>query len=672
MSRIARVTALLLLASCVNPSDIDKPSELSLSVISGDFQSGAPGTELAAPLVARVEDNRGRPVSGQVVNFRVTSGGGSVFAGVAISGRDGIVREHWTLGFFGAQQLEVRAVDNATGAKITFAVFHATLLDVEPPLVFNVAATPPNPTDSTPFELTAFVSDSATGGSIITGATYTVDSGPPVPMFTQDSAFDSDMEAVRATVPGLSAGFYVLCVRGRDAGNNVSSPACIGVTVTALNTEIFVSPFGNDTNPGTTALPMRTIPAAVERAALTSPSRVNVAQGNYPDQVRLRDGVSLYGGYDPSTWVRTSFFHNTVIGPSPSDTAIAIEGDSVSGVTIDGFTIVAGSAGVISESAYGIVLRSSVVTINNNLIVVGNGGHGQDGNEGFAGENGVNGSPGLIGQGDGPAGIGGAGGFRMCLGDTLRGGAGGMGGATGANPGDSGRTGSGPGAGAGGAGGAGGEVGQFGSNGDNGQDGAAGAAGAGGASFGSVTFNRYNAAFGDNGTTGANGGNGGGGGGGGGQGGAGLVPGGGNGGGGGATGGCGGFGGGGGGGGGGSFAILVITSTVTVTNDTIQSRNGGFGGFAGAGGTGGGIGHGAPGGFHDVAGIGAGGGGGNGGFGGEGGPGGGGGGGPSICILAISSTLVQSGNLFVLGDAGFGGAGVNPGSTGLRAEVVAF
>src|SRR6266496_4467061 len=643
-STFARISGLLLLASCLSPSDIrDQAEELSLSVVSGDNQTAPPGTELPNPLVARVEDSRGHTVSDQIVNFVVVSGGGSVFAGAAISVRDGIVQERWTLGSSGPQTVEARAVDNATGAKLTFAIFTATVTDVQPPVVSNVAASPANPAVGAPFDLTAVVSDTFTGGSNIAAASYAVDGGPPVAMSAEDGAFDQQNEAVRAHVPAFAnAGSHVFCVTGRDAVGNVSAPSCIAVSIAAG--AIFVSTSGNDVNPGTMAAPKLTITAGLLRADSFGVSRVNVAQGSYPERIELKNGISLFGGYDPSTWVRRGTVHNTTIGPAPSETAIAIRGESVSGVTIDGFTIIAGSAAVIEESAYGIALLSSNVTINNNLIAVGDGANAQDGSEGIAGENGVNGYPGLIGQGDGPNGLGGAGGSRLCNGVTLTGGAGGEGGL----------------------------VGQLGSNGDNGLDGAPGTAGAGGGSFGSVSGLGYSVAFGSSGTSGQNGSNGGGGGGGGGQGGADVIPGGGNGAGGGATGGCAGLGGGGGGGGGGSFAILAVTSTVTITNDTIQSGNGGGGGFAGAGGSGGSFGTGGPGASQDVAEIGAGGGGGNGGFGGEGGPGGGGGGGPSICILVVSSTLTQSGNLFVLGNAGSGGAGVNPGSSGLRANVVTF
>src|SRR5712691_4013922 len=160
LSSLARIAGLLVLASCTAPVGTDQPvGTLSLSVVSGDNQTAPPGTELPNPIVARVEDSRGHPVKGQIVYFVVVSGGGSVFAGAAISGGDGIVQERWTVGFSGSQQVEARAVDNQTGEKITFATFTATLTDVEPPVVSDVAASPPSPTVGTPFHLTAVVSD---------------------------------------------------------------------------------------------------------------------------------------------------------------------------------------------------------------------------------------------------------------------------------------------------------------------------------------------------------------------------------------------------------------------------------------------------------------------------------------------------------------------------------
>src|SRR3989442_8676501 len=458
LSSLARITGLLVLASCNTVVDTDQPvGPLSLSLVSGNNQSAPPGTELPDPLVARVDDSRGRPVRGQIVNFVVVSGGGSVFAGAAISGGDGIVQERWTLGAAGPQQLEARAVDNVTGAKLTFAIFTATLTDVQPPVVSNVTTSPANPTAGTPFDITATVSDAATGGSNIAAASYTVDGGPPVAMVAQDGTFDQPSEAVRATVPPFAAGgSHSFCVTGRDAAGNVSAPSCIVVTV--LEAAIYVSAAGSDNGDGTRAAPLRTITAGLALAASSGKTRVNVAQGTYAELVQLHSGISLFGGYDPVTWNRAPAILST-IGPSLTQAGIGVLGDNVSGLTIDGFTIRSGDAvaGGPEPSAYGIVLTNANVTISGNHIFAGNGVAGRNSFDGLAGQNGVAGSIGEAGQlGDG-AGAGGTGGVLLCFGSSVSGGAGGDGGGPGA-AGQTGAAGGGgdPGAGGGGGGGGGG------------------------------------------------------------------------------------------------------------------------------------------------------------------------------------------------------------------------
>jgi alpha-tubulin suppressor-like RCC1 family protein len=102
----------------------------SLDIVAGDGQDGIVGTELPNPLVVRVEDANGLPVIGQLVNFRVTAGGGSVFAGSGLTNALGIVQDRWTLGTSTAeiQRVEARAVDANSGAAIVFATFRATPL----------------------------------------------------------------------------------------------------------------------------------------------------------------------------------------------------------------------------------------------------------------------------------------------------------------------------------------------------------------------------------------------------------------------------------------------------------------------------------------------------------------------------------------------------------------
>ena len=112
------------------------PVPASLSVVSGENQSGTVGSELPAPVVVRVLDSAGAPIAGQIVNFRVTSGGGTVFGGAAITNADGKAQERWTVGTTaGGQTLEARAVDATSGAALLFATFHASAVAGAPATV---------------------------------------------------------------------------------------------------------------------------------------------------------------------------------------------------------------------------------------------------------------------------------------------------------------------------------------------------------------------------------------------------------------------------------------------------------------------------------------------------------------------------------------------------------
>jgi len=123
---------LVLGSACDNPAENDAAPapEIALSIVSGSGQTGAVGAELSQPLVVRVTKvvrgvTLGVPL--QLVNFRVVSGGGSVFAGSAMTDLQGMAREYWTLGpQAGANALEVRSVDPTTGQKQVYARFEAT------------------------------------------------------------------------------------------------------------------------------------------------------------------------------------------------------------------------------------------------------------------------------------------------------------------------------------------------------------------------------------------------------------------------------------------------------------------------------------------------------------------------------------------------------------------
>jgi hypothetical protein len=141
---------------------------------------------------------------------------------------------------------------------------------------------------------------------------------------------------------------------------------------------------GDDTNPGTRDLPKATIQNAIDVAAdLLEVAEVHVAEGSYVvsfqegNHVKMKMGVSLYGGYSSADWdVRDPNQYPAII----KDTSLSGEGGNravdcgdnlTSATVIDGFNIQGGS-GPISVA---INCRSSSPTIQNNVLNGGNGTH---------------------------------------------------------------------------------------------------------------------------------------------------------------------------------------------------------------------------------------------------------------------------------------------------------
>ncbi|HYR11950.1 MAG TPA: Ig-like domain-containing protein [Longimicrobium sp.] len=141
-TRLLAAAVLLASAACDDPSGPGAGPPAQLAVVSGDDQRGPVGQDLPQPLVVRVTDARGRPVEGQMVSFRVVSGGGAVYAGSSLTNRDGLAQERWTLGTVAAdsQRVEARAVDAATGQPLLFGVFRAA---AEPRAAAGAAAVAP-------------------------------------------------------------------------------------------------------------------------------------------------------------------------------------------------------------------------------------------------------------------------------------------------------------------------------------------------------------------------------------------------------------------------------------------------------------------------------------------------------------------------------------------------
>jgi len=448
--------------------------------------------------------------------------------------------------------------------------------------------------------------------------------------------------------------FVIIAGCGKDKNSTGSEPEELS--------GYFVSSTGDDSNPGTPDLPLRTVQPAIDYAAQQGvPITVHVAAGNYSltKPLELKDRISLRGGYNTVTWERNLASYKTILRGAAD--SLVIRGSQADSLRVDGFVIVGGDATDVGANSSGknaiaVALDSCLAVIfSNDSVVVGNastGGDGDNGSNGYGGGGGGSGDDGGICPNDGGYGSN----YYVWGGD------GGNGGAAG---GFSGGGGSGP---AGGSGGSGGSLASDGSNGSNGGSGSAGANGDGGISFGPLAGIIYSPSNGANGTNGSSGSGGGGGGGGGGS----IVGLCGAGGGGGGGGGSYGFGGRGGGGGGASIGFIIANyADVNIDSTVINTGNGGDGGAGGARGTGAAGGSGGSGGASGF-GTGAGGDGGHGGSGGNGGIGGGGGGGAVIGILEdVNSQTDRVDNVIMLGDPGVGGASTgNSGADGTQEEYL--
>ncbi|MQA90951.1 MAG: hypothetical protein GEU90_12050, partial [Gemmatimonas sp.] len=196
------------------------PAAASLDIVAGDQQTGAAGSELPAPLVVRVLDAAGNSVPNQIVNFRVTGGGGSVYAGVGLTNSEGMVQERWTLGDdLGLQTLQARAVDATTGEGLVFATFEATAVHPDSLVAPNTPGISTMPLSADSFTVTA------TWNPVSDASSYSWRGGSNSGVFAHEG--EGTGTSVTFTAQWLSdSGGYWFCVAAVDAGGNASESAC--------------------------------------------------------------------------------------------------------------------------------------------------------------------------------------------------------------------------------------------------------------------------------------------------------------------------------------------------------------------------------------------------------------------------------------------------------------
>jgi hypothetical protein len=152
---------------------------------------------------------------------------------------------------------------------------------------------------------------------------------------------------------------------------------------------VYVSPSGNDNDAGTCALPVKTIQAAINKAAPLG-GNVAVMAGVYMEgsTIVLANGVSVLGGFAPDCSRPESGVSAILVAQPKAMSAIGINTPT----TLDLLTIQGADNPTPGGSAYGIVVvNSSSLLIQRSTIIAGHGGDGQNGVTGAPGGTGNNG-----------------------------------------------------------------------------------------------------------------------------------------------------------------------------------------------------------------------------------------------------------------------------------------
>lgn len=124
---VALAPAVLTL-SCAG-ADLTLPEDATpthIDIVTGNGQAGIAGGALTLPLVVRVTDQLGRPVSGLTVEYTVLAGQGEVAPASPVTDAEGRASGAWTLGpAAGAQEVSARAVGGGAPADLA-VTFDAT------------------------------------------------------------------------------------------------------------------------------------------------------------------------------------------------------------------------------------------------------------------------------------------------------------------------------------------------------------------------------------------------------------------------------------------------------------------------------------------------------------------------------------------------------------------
>jgi hypothetical protein len=230
----------------------EDPSPAStLSLVSGNVQTGQPGETLGQPFVIRISDLGGSPIVGVTVNFTVTAGGGTVNPAVATTNSQGLASTVLTLGATVGNNAVVASSSTLSGSSVTFT---ATATAVQHP--------------------------SATRLDLVSGNTQTGAVGQQLPVPLTVRATDADGKPVSGVpisfVVTAGGGFTDPLQVNTDSDGLASTTLTVGPT---SGTNTVVATFEKVSSPVTfTAVSVK---GASSRCDLNGDSRVDVLDVQY-------------------------------------------------------------------------------------------------------------------------------------------------------------------------------------------------------------------------------------------------------------------------------------------------------------------------------------------------------------------------------------------------------
>lgn len=199
----------------------------AIVIFGGSAQQGIAGTDLPAQLIVHVIDARALPIKGQLVSFRVTSGGGSALSGAAVTNDLGEARDQWKLGttVTDPQLLEARAV-NSAGETIVAVTFTAQALPGPATQLIKVAGDLQSGAANTALSTAPVVRVADKYGNSVSGAlvTFAASGGGSVTPPTQTTATN-----------GLASTSWVL---GPSLGTNTMTATASGATAVSFSATV--------------------------------------------------------------------------------------------------------------------------------------------------------------------------------------------------------------------------------------------------------------------------------------------------------------------------------------------------------------------------------------------------------------------------------------------------